>query len=191
MSKKYQPKYWNHRGRYEKRYQELFAALVPSSGDCAVPYGEVLRWTSKMYYDIYNNGGCNMRDMDFRQSLLRDMSSLMQRFADKLKIHDFNLKLHRFVKAEATDQENDEVVDVVICYVWEEHQKALRKYSPMVKLVEDAEWITSFLEQHHPYFHDGKPMETDLGVALTELYVSATKAREILKKLGVEVKGAA
>ena len=57
--------FWAGKNKYQDRY-ELLWKLIPSSGEvklkdyeleCAV---EVLRAYSRIYYDIYNNGGCNV-----------------------------------------------------------------------------------------------------------------------------------
>lgn len=184
---KYSPKYWNGKGRFQKRYDVLWAALVPASGESAVLYGEVLRWAGKMYYDIFNNGGWNMRDMDFRQRMILDKAQEFHPFADKLHVDEFGEKLERFTEVEGTHREYDEVLDVIVSYVWSEHQKALKQYGPMTKLVDNALWVASFLDTHQPYFSDGKSMETDLGTALADLAESAEKVRILLKKQGIEV----
>jgi hypothetical protein len=63
--KNYQPKYWNEKGRYQDLHKSLQEALVPREGEADTEHGEILRIASNLYYDIFNNGGCNfdvMRD---------------------------------------------------------------------------------------------------------------------------------
>ena len=59
--KKYEPTYWNHKGKYQKLYDLLYGSLVPmEEGKADTQAGEILRIVSKLYYDVYNNGGCNI-----------------------------------------------------------------------------------------------------------------------------------
>jgi len=51
--------YWNHNGKYEKEYNQLWEKYVPSEGYTDNKYINALIAMSKMYYDAYNNGLCN------------------------------------------------------------------------------------------------------------------------------------
>ena len=53
------PSYWNNTGRLQKEYEALYEQHVPTSGECATLAGEVLRASSRIYYDAFNNGFCN------------------------------------------------------------------------------------------------------------------------------------
>lgn len=66
--------YWEHKGRHQKLYDRLYAKLVPDSGESGCDSGEMLRTMSNIYYDIYNNGGCNL--LDSKLSDLEDLESL-------------------------------------------------------------------------------------------------------------------
>ncbi len=59
MAKKYQPKYWNNKGKYQKTYEALYKEGVPPEGKADKEWAEIIRVISRLYYDIYNNGGCN------------------------------------------------------------------------------------------------------------------------------------
>lgn len=50
--------YWEKKGRYQTDY-DLLQKLVPSMGESDIPEIELLRVTSNLYYDCYNNGLCN------------------------------------------------------------------------------------------------------------------------------------
>lgn len=63
--------YWSKNGRHQKTYDRLYAKLVPDLGEAGSDAGELLRTVSNVYYDIYNNGGCNLLD-----SKLSDLESL-------------------------------------------------------------------------------------------------------------------
>jgi hypothetical protein len=57
--KRYEPTYWNNRGKYQKKYDALYGKHVPQEGAADTKYGEIIRIVSKLYHDIFNNGGCN------------------------------------------------------------------------------------------------------------------------------------
>jgi hypothetical protein len=66
--------YWAKKGRHQKIYDRLYAKLVPDSGEAGSDAGELLRTVSNVYYDIYNNGGCNL--LDAKLSDLETLESL-------------------------------------------------------------------------------------------------------------------
>lgn len=51
--------YWHSNGEYQGLYDRLYAMLVPEKGESDYPHGEFLRHGCNVYYDVYNNGGCN------------------------------------------------------------------------------------------------------------------------------------
>lgn len=57
--------YWDNNGAYEKEYNKLYETLVPSSGVSPTHHGELVRCISKIYYDFYNNGFCNVLDSEY------------------------------------------------------------------------------------------------------------------------------
>ena len=52
-------RYWDQAGKHQQAYDRLFDQLVPSSGKCETRGGEALRAATRLYYDAFNNGGCN------------------------------------------------------------------------------------------------------------------------------------
>ena len=52
--------YWNNNGKYQAIYNGLWKILVPNMGEAETEQGEALRIVSKIYYDYYNNGCCNL-----------------------------------------------------------------------------------------------------------------------------------
>lgn len=62
------PKYWNSRGRYQRKADKLYA-LIPAKGEVPNPRKnpalEKFRKASNAYYDLYNNGLWN-RAKEFR-----------------------------------------------------------------------------------------------------------------------------
>lgn len=54
------PNFWDKTHPLSEKAEELFEQLVPASGNCETLQGELLRASSKIGYDWYNNGwGCN------------------------------------------------------------------------------------------------------------------------------------
>ena len=52
--------YWNGTSANAETQDRLYADLVPKKGDAKTVHGMLLRGTSRIYYDLYNNGGGNM-----------------------------------------------------------------------------------------------------------------------------------
>lgn len=157
MARKYQPKYWSKKGKFQKRYDELYETLVPSSGDAATEIGQILRFVSKIYYDIYNNGGCNLDMQYFKDAgeYLRSHCRGLNDIASELKVEDYVEKLRHFTNGNANDKENDEVVDVIVSYVsrryYSEHafenligkvEVLLQKLKPSPKLRAEIKEVT-------------------------------------------------
>lgn len=71
--------YWNENGKYQTFVDEALEKM-PSIGYTSNPYMNLFIAMSHIYYDIYNNGGCNIEDhymRDFRQyvqPMLPDLS---------------------------------------------------------------------------------------------------------------------
>lgn len=51
--------YWQETGAYQKEYDELWRQLVPLEGEAQTTRGELLRTSSKLYHDFFNNGNMN------------------------------------------------------------------------------------------------------------------------------------
>ena len=52
--------YWDETGKYQKEYQVAFDLLVPTHGEAEKGLPEALRAISRIGYDYYNNGFCNL-----------------------------------------------------------------------------------------------------------------------------------
>lgn len=68
----YSPTYWNGDGELQEIHEALFDALVPGCGKAPTEHGEALRCITRIYYEAYNNGGCNARDRHSRDGELDD-----------------------------------------------------------------------------------------------------------------------
>ena len=55
--------YWNDEGVYQTEFDELYKYLVPNCGDAPTVQGELLRVISRLNYDYFNNGNCNVQEV--------------------------------------------------------------------------------------------------------------------------------
>jgi hypothetical protein len=56
--------YWNNNGAYQEDHDRLWAELVPASGSCDTLHGELIRATSRLFYEFCNNGNCNAIEVE-------------------------------------------------------------------------------------------------------------------------------
>mgnify|MGYP001299164578 CR=1 FL=1 len=54
--------YWNGNGILQEAADRMHEELVPREGKAETVLGEGLRSICNLYYDLYNNGGCNIFD---------------------------------------------------------------------------------------------------------------------------------
>lgn len=52
--------YWDNEGKYQAQYDRAWKQLIPASGEAAGGLPEALRAISRIGYDYYNNGFCNL-----------------------------------------------------------------------------------------------------------------------------------
>lgn len=52
--------YWNNEGKYQEQYNAAWKALIPIEGEAEDGLPEALRAISRIGYDYYNNGFCNL-----------------------------------------------------------------------------------------------------------------------------------
>jgi len=57
--------YWNETGALNNEYHELYSKLVPDMGEAETVEGELIRSVSRLYWDYFNNGNCNVREEEF------------------------------------------------------------------------------------------------------------------------------
>ena len=57
--------YWQGTGVYQKEYDDLYERLVPKRGCADTIAGEMVRGVSRLYYDYFNNGNCNVVDVKY------------------------------------------------------------------------------------------------------------------------------
>ena len=52
--------YWDNNGKYQEQYNRAWKQLIPASGEAEDGLPEALRAISRIGYDYYNNGFCNL-----------------------------------------------------------------------------------------------------------------------------------
>ena len=52
--------YWDNEGKYQEQYDAAWKALIPLEGEAGDGWPEALRSISRIGYDYYNNGFCNL-----------------------------------------------------------------------------------------------------------------------------------
>ena len=55
--------YWGQSGAYWNEYSKLWDEHVPPSGKAETIVGEMIRCISRLQYDYYNNGNCNVQEV--------------------------------------------------------------------------------------------------------------------------------
>jgi hypothetical protein len=142
-------KYWANEGKFQEDYDRLFKRLVPSSGCSRFTHGEVLRAATRIYYDHYNNGRCNMYEGSYVDNLKPALNIVLPDLwivAQGVGVDQFEMKLGQFMLnnpeseqhsgdyddyepdhwdafEEIPDEIMDEVMDVVVAYVKAEDEK--------------------------------------------------------------------
>ena len=52
--------YWDNEGKWQEQYNKAWKQLIPMSGEAKDGWPEALRAISRIGYDYYNNGFCNL-----------------------------------------------------------------------------------------------------------------------------------
>lgn len=75
--------YWEGNGKYQDQATAL-QALIPDEGKAADPSIELSRCISNIYYDCYNNGGCNLdRRLDEIHYIIRYKDQIVARVGEE------------------------------------------------------------------------------------------------------------
>jgi hypothetical protein len=114
------PNFWDKTHPLSEKAEALFEQLVPSSGNCTTLQGELLRASSKIGYDWYNNGwGCN--NWSGAVIFLRDHIADLPAMAPDAKSDEFHNALrevHEFSHGEPADI-SDYRADVLVTAIHE------------------------------------------------------------------------
>ena len=117
--------YWDSEGKYQEQYDKAWKKLIPASGEAEDGLPEALRAISRIGYDYYNNGFCNLwRTWDDGE---KTMDSYYESLVDYLAYH-----VPRELHKELTDwlptinyggvawgANGDDVIDRIINHIME------------------------------------------------------------------------
>lgn len=95
--------YWGGEGKYQFLSDILYEYFVPAKGECEIDYMEAYRMASRVYYDYFNNGGCNLDNYYYREILV-DNSELKEKFDDESLYDDYVRILSKVVNAHTNPQ---------------------------------------------------------------------------------------
>lgn len=127
--------YWNDNGKFQKQQEYLWERYVPKCGGCSDRNAEMFRLMCRLYYDVYNNGACNVEigwdendnpDMEIAGSSLR---IIIEAVGDESHNELFDAVQELRWKRTKTRDDWDKIkpvlehaTDTVIEYAWNELQ---------------------------------------------------------------------
>jgi hypothetical protein len=115
--------YWDNEGKYQEQYSKAYAKLVPFHGEAEDGLPEALRAISRIGYDYYNNGFCNLwREWDDGDI---EMDSYYEDMVDYLR-HHIPYEMHKELNAFLHDakgygnwSDQASVIDRIIDHIME------------------------------------------------------------------------
>ena len=106
--------YWNESGKYQEKVNEIYN-LMPSWGKTNNPYMNLFLTASKLYYDVYNNGGGNIRDC-----YVDDIEKYIKPYAEDVKCKkgiNFECALNTIIKNLRNEEKLENFLDSVIEFI--------------------------------------------------------------------------
>ena len=107
--------YWYNNGNFEPELQKIYD-LMPDWGMTDNKYMNLFIMASRLYYDVYNNGGANLELCE------EDIEQFLVPFADELKSINLNVTFKTFIKNIENEKKLEAFMDEVILHV---HDKDL------------------------------------------------------------------
>ena len=123
--------YWDNNGKYQEQYEKAWEKLIPASGEAKDGWPEALRPISRIGYDYYNNGFCNLwqgwEDLDDygEEVMVYKMDSYYEDMVEYLRIHipyEMYMELDTFLhdaKGYGNWSNQAGVIDRIIDYIME------------------------------------------------------------------------
>ena len=123
--------YWDNKGKYQEQYNAAWKQLIPESGQAEPGLPEALRAISRIGYDYYNNGFCNLwrsrgeYDEDGCYYDEYEMDSYYEEFVDYLAYEvprDLHKQLKEFLldaKGYGNWSDQADVIDRIIDHIME------------------------------------------------------------------------
>ena len=128
----YKGSYWDNDGKYQEQYSKAWEKLIPFHGEAEDGWPEALRAISRIGYDYYNNGFCNLwqgwDDIDEYgdEVTYYKMGSYYEDLVDYLRGHippDLYRELTDWLPTQqggcTWGRNGDGIIDVIIDYIME------------------------------------------------------------------------
>jgi len=110
----YKATYWNNEGKYQGEYDQLYLLLVPDMDHANTKVGKLLRSISKVYHDIYNNGGCNF---DVLRAELNRVNAWIRKYLPEKAEMQCKKLTDKSIRISA--KMNEEVLDIIVDSIME------------------------------------------------------------------------
>ena len=123
--------YWDNEGKYQEQYNAAYKALIPFHGEAKDGLPESLRAISRIGYDYYNNGFCNLwqgwEDIDDYgdEVMVYEMDSYYEDMVDYLR-YQIPLPMHKELEAFLLDaqgygnwSDQADIIDRIIDHIME------------------------------------------------------------------------
>ena len=123
--------YWDNEGKYQEQYDRAWKQLIPASGEAKDGLPEALRAISRIGYDYYNNGFCNLwqgwEDIDDYgdEVMVYEMDSYYEDMVDYLR-YQIPLPMHKELEAFLLDaqgygnwSDQADIIDRIIDHIME------------------------------------------------------------------------
>lgn len=103
--------YWNNSGKYQSEVDRI-NELMPSWGRTNNPYLNLFLTASSLYYDVYNNGGCNIKDC-----YVKNIETYIKPYAEDIKGINFKCTLNTIIKNLRNEEKLEKFLDSIVEFV--------------------------------------------------------------------------
>lgn len=103
--------YWNECGKNQELLKKI-EEITPNWGKTGNKYVDLFLVSSNLYYDVYNNGGGNIRDC-----YVDSIEKYIKPFADDIKGINFNCTLNTIIKNLKNEEKLEKFMDNIIEFV--------------------------------------------------------------------------
>lgn len=103
--------YWNSNGNHQEELNRI-NGLKPSWGMTTNKYINLFITASNVYYDVYNNGGCNLADCYEGQ-----IREFIMPFVDDIKSLRLNVQMKTLIRNFKNEKKLEAFMDEVVLYL--------------------------------------------------------------------------
>ena len=115
--------YWDNNGKYQEQYNKAWKQLIPASGEAEDGWPEALRAISRIGYDYYNNGFCNLwRSWDGGDTVMDSYYEDLVNYLERHIPYEMYMELDTFLhdaKGYGIWSNQAGVIDRIIDYIME------------------------------------------------------------------------